>query len=78
MPHTTYGLLKAIRSHQITSPDVRTGVSTGRPDSCSLCHLDKTLEGTAEYLEAWYGTPRPELTGDENSVAASLLWLLAG
>ena len=78
MPHTTYGLLKAIRSHQITSPDVRTSVSTGRPDSCSLCHLDKTLEWTAEYLEAWYGTPRPELTGDENSVAASLLWLLRG
>ena len=48
MPYTTYGLLKTLRSHQISSPSVATSVSTGRPNACNLCHLDKTLKWTAE------------------------------
>ena len=31
MPHTTYGVLKAIRSHEISSPAVETEIDTGRP-----------------------------------------------
>ena len=41
MPHTTYGLLKAIRSHTIDSPNVAVDLETGRPNACNLCHLDK-------------------------------------
>jgi len=78
MPHTTYGLLKTIRSHQIASPSVTATVATGRPDACSLCHLDKTLAWTAAYLERWYGMAKPTLGDDEQSVAASVLWLLKG
>ena len=78
MPYTTYGLLKTIRSHQISSPSVQATLDTGRPDACSLCHLDKTLAWTAGALEAWYGTPRPALSDDEETVAASVLWLLKG
>src|SRR5262249_37039935 len=40
MPHTTYGLLKTIRSHQISSPSVQASLDTGRPNACNLCHLD--------------------------------------
>jgi hypothetical protein len=43
-----------------------------------LCHLDKTLAWTADYLERWYGAPRPGLGEDEQSVAAAVLWLLKG
>ncbi|HQU45192.1 MAG TPA: cytochrome c3 family protein, partial [Pirellulales bacterium] len=57
MPHTTYGLFKAIRSHQISSPGVATTVATGRPTACNLCHLDQTLSWSAENLSAWYGQP---------------------
>jgi hypothetical protein len=78
MPYTTYGLLKTIRSHQISSPSVQATLATGRPDACSLCHLDKTLAWTAAALEAWYVTPRPALGDDEQTVAASVLWLLKG
>jgi hypothetical protein len=78
MPHTTYGLLKTIRSHQISSPSVQATLDTGRPNACNLCHLDRTLGWTADRLAAWYGAPRPSLSDDEESVAASVLWLLKG
>jgi hypothetical protein len=78
MPHTTYGLLKTIRSHQISSPSVQTTIDTGRPNACNLCHLDKTLGWTADRLAEWYGIARPALGDDEASVAASVLWLLKG
>jgi len=78
MPRTTYGLLKTIRSHQISSPSVQSTIETGRPNACNLCHLDKTLGWTAGALEAWYGIERPPLGSDEESVAASVLWLLKG
>lgn len=78
MPYTTYGLLKALRSHQISSPTVAASVQTGRPNACNACHLDKTLEWTSEYLENWYGTPMVPLDDDQRTIAASLLWLLRG
>jgi hypothetical protein len=79
MPHTTYGLLKTIRSHQISSPSVQASLDTGRPTACNLCHLDKTVSWTAERLAAWYGTPIPStMTDDDRTVAASLVTLLKG
>ena len=78
MPFTSYGLLKAVRSHQISSPDVATSIATGRPNACNQCHLDKTLAWTSRYLEEWYDRKPLELNLDEQSIAASVLWLLRG
>lgn len=78
MPFTTYALLKSIRSHQITSPDVPSTLQTGRPVACNLCHLDQTLDWTATRLNTWYGKPKPNLNDDQKKIAASLLWLLRG
>ena len=79
MPHTTYGLLKAIRSHLIDSPTVASSLETGRPNACNLCHLDRTLDWAAGYLGEWYGQqPAPELSDDERNVAGSLLRALSG
>jgi hypothetical protein len=78
MSYTTYGLLKAIRSHQIDSPSVRTTLETGRPNACSQCHLDRTLEWAARELENGWGVPAPELDGELASVAGSVLLLLRG
>ena len=78
MPYTTYGLLRALRSHQISSPSVAVSVETGRPAACNACHLDKTLAWTSQYLEQWYGAPPASLGDDERNVAASLLWLMRG
>lgn len=78
MPYTSYGLLRAIRSHTVTSPSVRESVGIGRPNACNLCHLDRTLAWSARHLADWYGQPAPGLDEDERSVAASVLWLLRG
>ena len=78
MPYTSYGLLKALRSHQISSPSVNTSVQTGRPNACNTCHLDKTLDWTATYLNRWYGAKTDTLTDDQRTIAASLLWSIKG
>jgi hypothetical protein len=78
MPYTTYGLLRALRSHTVTSPTVAESIRAGRPNACNLCHLDKTLDWTAGYLNRWYGIDSPELDHDQQTVAGSVLWLLRG
>lgn len=78
MPHTTYGLMKAIRSHQVDSPSVQSSVATGRPNACNLCHLDKTLAWTAEKLTAWFGAKTPDLSHEQKTTSAAALWTLRG
>ncbi len=78
MPHTAYAFLKGQRTHRIDSPDVQNTLDSGKPNACNLCHLDKTLEWTAEHLTNWYDAPDVELKTEEREVAASLLWLLRG
>lgn len=82
MPYTAYGLMKTTRSHRITSPDVAAARATGRPDACSLCHVDKPLSWTAERLAAWYGRPRSATSGAsaarESALPAAIEWALAG
>ena len=78
MPYTTYGLLKAIRSHQVDTPTVAASLETGRPNACNQCHLDKTLAWTSQYLSDWYAIEHPSLSEDERSVAASVMWSLSG
>jgi hypothetical protein len=78
MPHTTFGLEVAMRSHRIDSPDAALSAATGRPNACNLCHLDRTLAWTSEHLERWYGQPPARLTDDQREVAAGVLWITAG
>jgi hypothetical protein len=78
MPYTSYGLLKAIRSHQVSSPSVATSLETGRPNACNQCHQDRTMAWAADLLSRWYGVPRPDLPGDEQRIAATALWALRG
>jgi predicted CXXCH cytochrome family protein len=78
MPHTVYGLLKAIRSHQIDSPTVQATLATGRPNACNLCHLDRSLGWTSKYLSEWYGQPQPSLTDDQQHISAAVLGALQG
>ena len=78
MPRTTYGLLHAIRSHQVSSPTVKESVDYGRPNACNLCHLDKTLAWTAEKLGVWYHQLVPQLAPDDQNIAAAVQWILKG
>ena len=78
MPHTTFGLLHAMRSHQVSSPNVRESLDHGRPNACNLCHLDQTLGWTANKLNDWYGQPAPELSEDDKTISAAVQWLVKG
>jgi hypothetical protein len=78
MPHTTFGLLHAMRSHQVSSPNVRESLDYGRPNACNLCHLNETLSWTADKLHAWYQQPVPELSDDDKTISAAVQWLVKG
>tara|TARA_Y100001934_G_scaffold45669_1_gene55299 strand:- start:9550 stop:11508 length:1959 start_codon:yes stop_codon:yes gene_type:complete len=76
MPHTTYGLLKGIRSHTIESPRVEQSLRHKKPNACNLCHLDQTLEWTAKHLHEWYGHEIPELSDDHQTVSEAVRGLI--
>lgn len=78
MPYTSYGLLKATRSHTITSPNVERSIAARRPNACNQCHLDETVEWTASHLQSWYDIQPPELDEDQRQVAAAVRWVLKG
>lgn len=78
MPFTTYGVLKAIRSHQVSSPSVADDLATGRPNACNLCHLDKTLGWTASHLRAWHGQKEPPLAPGSNETSHALRLAITG
>ena len=78
MPYTTYGLLKAIRSHQIDSPSVAASVETGRPNACNQCHLDRSLGWANDQLAKWYGAPKVELSDEQRDVSAAIVGALSG
>jgi hypothetical protein len=78
MPYTSYGLLKALRSHRIDVPGVNATVAAGRPNACNLCHVDKSLGWTAAWLKKRYGIESPALDEDQENVELGLLLGLTG
>jgi hypothetical protein len=78
MPHTSVGLMKTSRSHEITNPNAAVELATGRPNACNLCHLDRTLQWTAEQLHTHWGQALPAMPEAARTVAAGPRWLLTG
>ncbi len=78
MPNTTYGLLKATRSHTISRPSIAETVIAGRPNACNLCHLDRTLAWTQTNLVDWYGQPARQLNQQQTTIPAAALGTLTG
>jgi hypothetical protein len=78
MPYTSFGLLKAMRSHQVSSPNATSTFASGRPNACNLCHLDRSLGWTADALARLWKVPAPELDDDRRTLAASVLGSLRG
>ena len=78
MPYSGWGLLKAIRSHEVSSPSVQESLEAGRPNACNLCHLDRPLQWAAEKLEEWWDIERPRLKKEEREVSAAVRWALSG
>lgn len=80
MPYTSWGLLKTIRSHTVTSPSIAESLDpVGRPNACNLCHLDRTLSWTERTLEKWYEKPQADVPeGELRERSAALVWLMRG
>ena len=78
MPFTSYGLLKAVRTHTIVTPLAKTSLETGKPNACNQCHLDQTLDWTAKRLSEFYGHDELHVPKDHQKIAASVLWSLKG
>lgn len=78
MPFQVYGLLKAIRSHRIASPNARLSTQGRRPNACNQCHVDRSLRWTADWLSRWYGQEPPALTDDDAGLSATVVELLKG
>jgi predicted CXXCH cytochrome family protein len=76
MPYQVYSLLATHRSHRIESLQVRDSLGTGKPHACNLCHLDRSLGWTQEYLGKWYGRPAEPLDADDRTLASAVRHLL--
>lgn len=81
MPHTSYALLGAIRSHRVTSPSFDAH-SRDRPNACNLCHLEQSEAWAAERATALFGS-RPGLQLDDattrtSNVPAGAVFALSG
>lgn len=78
MTYTSYGLLKALRSHRIDVPSVSATLDAGRPNACNSCHLDKSVGWTARKLKELYGIASPDLAGDAADVPFAVCMGLRG
>ncbi|HUR27839.1 MAG TPA: cytochrome c3 family protein [Planctomycetota bacterium] len=82
MPRIVYGVAEIHRSHRIDSPDPQRDAEQGRPDACTLCHLDRAPAWTArEMTRLWkkeFAAPRQRHDGAPLELADSIASLLAG
>jgi hypothetical protein len=59
MPRVVYGVVEIHRSHRIEIPDAAGDAEAGRPNACTLCHLDQSPRWAArETARLWNRTPR--------------------
>ncbi len=58
MPRIVYGVLDVHRSHRIEVPEPARNASSGRPDACTGCHVDRTAAWAQTAAGRWWGTVR--------------------
>jgi hypothetical protein len=54
MPKIVFGVLDLHVSHRIERPDVARDVATGRPDACTLCHVERTRAWALDASARWW------------------------
>lgn len=78
MPHSSFGLFKAIRSHRLDSPTAKMTTDSGRPNACMLCHVDRAMPWIAQHLTEWYGQQPVSISEFARDHSAAVLFLLSG
>jgi predicted CXXCH cytochrome family protein len=75
MPYQVYSLLTTHRSHRIEALRIEDSLGTGKPHACNLCHLDKSLGWSQEWLGKWYQRAPVPLSPEERTYSSALLHL---
>lgn len=78
MPHTTYGLLGASRSHRVDVPSPVWMDELGRPNACNLCHLDETIQWAEDAVSRWFKRPARADRSAAAAIPALPRWVLSG
>lgn len=81
MPYATYGVMTTHRTHRIERPDPAVSAQAGKPNACTNCHQDRSLQWVAEQLRdgwGWRGQVAERLDGADPTVADGYAQLLAG
>jgi predicted CXXCH cytochrome family protein len=78
MPHTTYGLLGASRSHRIDVPMPVQMQRFGRPNACNLCHLNESVQWSEDHASRWYNRPPQRDRSPSAQIPAGARWVLEG
>lgn len=78
MPHTSFGLFKAIRSHRIDSPTTAMTLEHGRPNACVLCHVDRTTPWIDTRLVEWYGHKKVKVSEMAEELSPAVAFLISG
>jgi predicted CXXCH cytochrome family protein len=56
MPRINEGIEDVVRTHMIYSPTRADMLEANHPNACNLCHTDRPIDWTLDYLKQWYGT----------------------
>lgn len=78
MPHASFGLFKAIRSHRIDSPTTAMTLQHGRPNACVLCHVDRTTPWIDARLVEWYGHEKAKVSEMAEELSPAVAFLISG
>ena len=70
--------MKATRSHEISSPSVQVQLETGRPNACSMCHLDRSLGWVNEALVEGFGAAPVAMGADDRDLPVGVVAALRG
>lgn len=76
MPEIVYGLVTVHVSHRIEVPDPLKQAREGRPDACTLCHVDRTQGWADTALQRWKATDAAD-AGDHGIANTNALELPA-
>ncbi len=81
MPYATYGVMTTHRTHRIERPDPGKSAAAGKPNACTNCHQDRSLQWVANELRqrwGWQGELHTRLDGAPLAIADGYAQLLAG
>lgn len=66
MPRINEGLQDVVRTHMIFSPTRPDMIEANHPNACNLCHTDRPIDWTTDYLTKWYGKTYDEWKLSQN------------